>query len=365
MKSSLSNRCKTRSTLLALGLSLSFSALAQTGANVTLYGIIDQSLRFTNNRSDSGGTHLEVANGAITNSRWGLRGQEDLGNGLKALFNLESGFEPHTGSLSDSGGRMFNRYAWVGLADDHLGTFMLGRNGAEAFNFFGNFDPLTVGGYAANSWPFFMTVGRRDNMASYAGQFGGLKIGVGYGFKSTYNNNAFDYRGARASYETGALAFGATWQENRGANDKVQRMWGAAASYQLPDTKVFLGYMGGRDYTGDVDGALNHATRTPSVGNFIANPRKDMTFFTGLIYTGAAPWSISGALYYNDSDNINGVKDNDGKRYTAAVVAEYNLSKRTQVYGTVDYNRVTNGANTELPGKNKQTGLGVGLRHIF
>jgi len=365
MKPSLSKRCKTRSTLLALGLSLSFSALAQTDANVTLYGIVDQSLRFTNHRSDSGGTHLEVANGAITGSRWGLRGQEDLGNGLKALFNLESGFEPQTGSLNQ-GGRLFGRYAWVGLADDNAGTFMLGRNGAESFNFFGEFDPLTVGNYMANSWPFLMTVGRLDNMANYAGQFGGLKVGAGYGFNNTFANNAFAYRGVRLSYHTDALAFGATVQELRGGNDKIHRMWGAAASYQLPDTKVFLGYMGGSDRSGWLDPELKHSTRAaPTGGNFIDNPRKDMTLYTGFIYTGAAPWTVSTAFYYNDADDIYGVKDNDGKRYTAIVVAEYSLSKRTQVYGTVDFNKVTNGAKTALPGKSNQTGLAFGLRHMF
>jgi len=361
---------KIRSAVLALGLAglgAAGAANAQntTAPNVTLYGIVDQSLRLTNHRSDAGGTHLEISNGAITGSRWGLRGQEDLGNGLKALFNLESGFEPQTGSLNQ-GGKLFGRYAWVGLADENVGTFMLGRNGAESFNFFGEFDPLTVGNYMANSWPFLMTVGRLDNMANYAGQFGGLKVGIGYGFNNTFANNAFAYRGTRISYHTDALAFGATVQEMRGDDDKIHRMWGAAASYQLPAVKVFLGYMGGSDRTGWLDSALRHEVRmAPGGGNFTANPRKDMTLYTGLIYTGAAPWTVSTALYYNDTDNIYGVKDNDGKRYTLVTVAEYSLSKRTQVYGTVDFNRVTKGAKISLPGNSNQTGLALGLRHMF
>jgi predicted porin len=47
------------------------------------------------------------------------------------------------------------------------------------------------------------------------------------------------------------------------------------------------------------------------------------------------------------------------------LLAEYSLSKATQVYGTVDYNHVSGGAYTELPGKNNQTGVAVGIRHMF
>jgi len=127
MKTVTLKRIANHGLVLALGFSAAGMAAAQS-SNATLYGIIDQSLRFTNNRSDAGGTNLQITNGAITNSRWGLRGQEELGNGLKALFNLESGFDPHTGSLSDA--KLFSRYAYVGLAAEDVGTFTLGRNGA-------------------------------------------------------------------------------------------------------------------------------------------------------------------------------------------------------------------------------------------
>jgi len=364
---------KTRSAVLALGLAglgAAGAAHAQntttpsvTAPSVTLYGIVDQSLRYINNRSDSGGSHVQLENGAITNSRFGLRGTEDLGNDLQAIFRLENGFDPQNGT-ANQGGKLFGRYAYVGLAHKQWGTVMAGLNGAESFNFFGEFDPLTVGNSLSNSWPFIMTVGRLDNTLAYSGAFGGLNVGVTYGFNSNFNNNTYAYRGIRTSYDAGALSFGATVQELRQAGE-IARMWGAAASYTLDGAKAFVGYMGGRDQLGMIDGVLNHPTRTPPPGNFIANPRKDMTLYTGVSYTGIDPWLITGAFYYSDADNINGVLDNDGKRYTAVVVAEYSLSRRTQVYGTVDFNRVTNGAWAELPGKRNQTGLAVGVRHSF
>lgn len=71
-------------------------------------------------------------------------------------------------------------------------------------------------------------------------------------------------------------------------------------------------------------------------------------------------------MFYGDHiQNKNGLSNNAGNRYTGVLLAEYSLSKRTQVYGTVDYNKVTGGVTTELPGKNNQTGAAVGIRHIF
>ena len=121
--------------------------------------------------------------------------------------------------------------------------------------------------------------------------------------------------------------------------------------------------MGGRDASGFVDSLLNAPTRTVAQGRR-RQPRKDMTLYTGLTYQATPRLALTGA-YYSDAKNINGFEGNRGKRHAAVLLAEYSLSKRTQVYGTVDFNRTSGGANAEMPGKNNQTGLGVGLRHIF
>lgn len=83
--------------------------------------------------------------------------------------------------------------------------------------------------------------------------------------------------------------------------------------------------------------------------------------------------ALTGAFYYDKISNAALTAGNDGKRYTAVLLAEYALSKRTQVYGTVDYNKVKDAALPELSGggnatgigKSNQTSAGVGIRHIF
>jgi len=344
-----------------LGVGLSGSASAQS--SVTLYGIVDQSVRFTNNSDAQNNSQVQLTNGAITNSRWGLKGQEDLGGGLNVLFRLESGFEPQSGKMDAN--RLFGRYAYVGLSG-RLGTLTLGRQGTEAFNFFGDFDPLTVGNYTANSWPFFMTVGRIDNAASYAGQFGGLHLGATYGFgqqPGSLSQNA--YWGVRASWDIGLVSFGGTYQEQRNLANNVQRMWGLSGKYAWGPAMIFAGYMGGRDATGFVDAALNDSSRTVATGSFVQNQRRDMTLYTGVQYQATSALAFTGAFYYDDMKNVNGFAGNDGKRYTGVLLAEYSLSKRSQVYATVDYNKVNGGAYTELPGKSNQLGVGVGMRHMF
>ena len=101
---------------------LSSSAFAQS--SVTLYGVIDEGIDYTSN---SGGKRaFDLQSGYVQGSRWGLKGTEDLGGGLKAVFQLENGFDVSSGKLGQ-GGRMFGRQAYVGLQSDQFGTVTFGR----------------------------------------------------------------------------------------------------------------------------------------------------------------------------------------------------------------------------------------------
>ena len=108
--------------LVAAALAAPSLALAQS--NVTVYGLIDLNLGY----EMSGSQRYEgVGHGELNGSRLGFRGTEDLGNGNKALFVLESGFDPSTG-LAEQGGRLFGRQSFVGL-ENGLGRVTL-REGA-------------------------------------------------------------------------------------------------------------------------------------------------------------------------------------------------------------------------------------------
>ncbi|WP_455278746.1 porin [Cupriavidus necator] len=364
---------KKSAIVLAAGSLLAGSAYAQT--SVTLYGIVDQSIRFATNANANNDNQWELTNGAVTNSRWGLKGSEALGNNLKAIFQLEGGFDPDTGrsnqaSATNPNGRLFGRQAYVGLSGD-FGTIKLGRQYTEGFTFFGDYDPLTIGNYTANAWPFFLTQFRSDNVVSYGGKFGGLDVGASYGFgEQPGSMTRNQYWGARAAYTYGPFGVGGVYQEIRDINGNKQQMWGAAGKYTFGPAKVFLGYVGGKDRTGIIDnGFLNNSAAAPApavvTAGAASNPRKDTIGYIGLTYQATPALALTGVFYGDYVENKNGVNDNNGRRYTGVLLAEYSLSKRTQVYGTVDFNKVSGGTTTELPGRNNQTGAAVGIRHIF
>src|ERR1700744_1973060 len=105
-------RSSMKKSLLALATLGAFAGAAHAQSSVTLYGIVDAGLQFVNN---SGGHHLyQATSGNVQGSRWGLRGTEDLGGGLKAIFVLGNGFNIFSGKLGQ-GGDEFGPQAYVGL----------------------------------------------------------------------------------------------------------------------------------------------------------------------------------------------------------------------------------------------------------
>ncbi|HTH77078.1 MAG TPA: porin, partial [Trinickia sp.] len=132
---------------------LSLALLGAAGAahaqsSVTLYGVIDTSLTYVHHTD--GNKNLwalgNASGGDLSGTRWGLKGQEDLGGGLAAIFQLENGFDPSNGRLGQ-GNREFGRQAFVGLTSQTYGTLTLGRQydpvvdlvqGITADNYFGS-----------------------------------------------------------------------------------------------------------------------------------------------------------------------------------------------------------------------------------
>jgi predicted porin len=350
-------------TLALAGLSVSAVA-AESG--LTLYGITDLSVRYLSTGSGTQSDHSRVSmeNGAVTNSRWGLKGVEDLGNGNTAFFRLESGFNNTNGTLSDTD-RLFSRASYLGLDGKEIGALSLGRQDTPLFTILGDtFDPLTVGNYNENSWlPVAMSRGRSSDSVRYRNSsLGGFDVILSYGFGESFEDNKLGQQyGGTLSYKTGDLAIGGGYQFTRSAtnSDYAQRVWNVNVAYQMGTARFFAGYFNGRDQTGFVNSIMADTAR-PDNGL----ERKDNGYFTGATWQATPQWAFTGAAYLDTSKNL--LEDGDsGKRYALVALAEYSLSKRTQVYGTVDYNKVFDAASAEIAGKSSQVGTAIGIRHIF
>src|SRR5262245_13164458 len=111
----MSAEAKMKIRLSAVLCVLSAPAFAQS--SVSLYGVLDEGLNYT---STGGGQRMvEMASGVPHGSRWGVKGTEDLGGGVKAVFQLESGFDVDSGRAFQ-GGLLFGRQAYLGLSSDSV-----------------------------------------------------------------------------------------------------------------------------------------------------------------------------------------------------------------------------------------------------
>ncbi|MFP3890729.1 porin [uncultured Ralstonia sp.] len=386
---------KKSAILVAVGALFAGSAYAQS--SVTLYGIVDTTIHYTTNANANGNSLLQMDNGAVSNSRWGLKGSEDLGGGNKALFVLESGFDPQTGRAN--GGGLFNRQSFVGLSNKDYGTLTAGRQYNFGFSMGGNFDPLGVGNYLENSWVYYGITGLRvSNMLKYEGKWNGLYVGLGYGFGQAAGSTADNrYLGGAVSYEFGPAMIGAFYQQQQDSTTagNKQKVWGLGGNYTVGPVKLFAGYIDSSDGTGCTNAGFGYGgcagdratlglntndAQAPFTAAALgagavpgATKRRDHVGLGGVTYQVTPALALTGAFYYDSISNAALIAGDTGKRYTGVLLAEYALSKRTQVYGTVAYDKAKDAAVPEMAGgtangqnaKTNQVGAGVGIRHIF
>lgn len=350
-------------------LTLATSA-AQAQSSVTLYGLIDAAVEYVDNIGAAGDSVTRMATLAGSNaSRWGMRGTEDLGGGLKAVFTLESGFAADSG-IFQQGGRLFGRQAFVGVSGA-WGQVSLGRQYGSVIPVQIKTDPFLASAYgpAAPSGDTYLAAGRHDNAIVYSGKFGGLTIhglyslgrGVVEGCPGEVPGNSESCRSltAGAIYEGANNAWGiGGWYDAQksvsgvGSDDR----YSANGYVTLGSVKLFANFM-----RRDNDAAPAAAPITAVKSNL---------WSVGASYP-ITPQLVLDAMYY-DFD-LKG-SDNDSQMIAARI--SYKFSKRTDVYlytahlmndgaATKSVTITTLPANTvPLAGEN-QTGVIIGLRHLF
>ncbi|MGO4280598.1 Outer membrane protein (porin) [Cupriavidus sp. OV038] len=339
------------------------AALAQSASNVTLYGIVDAGVEVaTHVPGGNGQTAVRMNSGNLSGSRWGLRGVEDLGGGLKGIFTLESGFDIDTG-VSGQGNRLFGRQAFVGLQGS-FGAVTLGRQQNSLYDLFGAYDPMGVGPrYSLNSVDSGFN-GRADNALKYTGKFGGLTATAFYStgrdaVAGSPGELPGDYKagrnvGAGVAYTAGGFSIGTAYDQYQGAtsatSDRAAKRLAVGSSYDFGVAKVFAGYRWMRD-----DGIATAATAAT----------RSNVYWLGGLYRVTPALSLTGAAYYTDAN------DSGNDPWMFVLSADYSFSKRTDAYLNVGYvrnkgtsNLGLSGVGTAVAGQN-QTGAVVGVRHRF
>ncbi|MFM0116863.1 porin [Paraburkholderia nemoris] len=215
----------------ALLCSLAAAAHAQSApsSSVTLYGVVMSGLIYSNNSLK--GASIGTANGP---SRWGFRGVEDLGGGTKAIFVVEGGFNPNTGTAGQ-GSREFGRQAYVGLSDGRYGTLTFGRQYDLTQDWLAQYSsPLMWNGYTAtigdnNNFNYQF---RTNNSVKYVSpSYRGLQAGLLYSFggvAGSFGNQSAV--GFGVNYAQGPIKLSAAYMRmNHPASAASEGLWNTAS----------------------------------------------------------------------------------------------------------------------------------------
>ncbi|MDE1182466.1 porin [Paraburkholderia sp.] len=386
------------STLVAMSATLATAAHAQS--SITLYGTLDAGLDYVSNQKSgtNGHTNWIAQSGNLSTDRWGLRGNEDLGGGMSAVFDLENGFNLDTGKLSN-GGDEFGRQAWVGLASHRWGTLTVGRQYDFVVDFVA---PLsaTGSGFGGNiaDHPFdndnLNNDFRMNNAVKFkSATYDGLTFGGAYGFSNAAggfsNNNAFSLG---ASWAGGPVNLAVAYlQSNQpggvgdpantggslssGDGDAVmmggrQRIFGAAGRYTFGAATV------GLVFTRTI---LNDPRQLTQGGSYSALDGQLLAFSNYEVnarYALTPALSVGGSYTFTDGHFSSANSSISPKWNQVMLQADYALSRRTDLYLEGVYQHVSGANGTAVLGNasiysltasssDRQAVVGVGMRHRF
>jgi len=346
-----------KKTLLAAALIAGFAGVAQAqtpATNVTLYGIVDEGITYKSIDSYTGHDSQSITgvdSGIQSGSRWGLKGSEDLGGGLKANFVLESGFNADTGS-SAQGGLLFGRQSFVGLSGG-FGEVRLGRQMVAGYELATLLDPFGAGFGSAGMQSTFSSANalRVNNAAVYRSPVVNGFLGVvGYSFNALGTEVAGLSNNTHATtvglgYLNGPLALLASYEQvNVPASADDIKHWWVGGTYDLKVVKLAAAY--GQD--------KNQQGVTAPVLFGSSNDSKQ--YMLGVtVPLGAG--SLLGEFQNRDDKTT---ANKDGR--VVSVGYTYPLSARTNVYTYL----------ADVDGKNGNDNVGidrkefaVGVRHTF
>jgi predicted porin len=358
------NTSKSIAHLSALSASLVALAIASSAhAQVTLYGVLDGGVRYSsgltaaNAASDASTT--SVGSGINTTSRFGFRGSEDLGGGLRATFNLESGILVDTGAQANAT-KLFDRAATVGLQGS-FGQVTLGRQTTVLADSNSQFDPIRsrfagfnpniaiaalsqhrlgieYGAAGSNAGSF-----RLDNSIKYSGTFSGVTLRAMHSLgEQSGNTTALSSTGAGASFAAGPVALGGSYQRFVSASGLDLKGYYVGATASFAPHQLSISYA---QSTAETTATAETRNKTYGVGGVFAFGENNLVL----------------GIYRVDRARTGQIDDGFDR-----VIAfwEHNLSKRTALYIEADHTRWRDGYQG-AGAKSSATGFSLGAKHSF
>ena len=395
-----------KKTLAAAALLGAFAGSA-VAADVTLYGVVDYGLQYTHVDSDKANTdavdNFQLSSGNQSGARFGLKGSEDLGNGVKAGFHLENGFAADTGSLAQNS-RLFGREARL-FVNGAFGEVAFGRMGTlgsanGTYGLLGNLSPFGASWVGAVEYSTYYVGGiRADNTVTYkTPTFAGVTVYAQYSFETNTKQeenlkategkasaNRYYALGATykaAGFDLAAVVDSYNWsstftKKDADLDDGLSVTLGG--SYDFEVAKVFLSGQYFDNMIGNDKSQPNSdpvdAGKSDSFYSFSSyfgnqNPIEGYALQAGV----SAPIAGGTAMFavgYTDAEEANSEANQakiEFKRIGTSEGYPYSLSKRTTLNGVAAYYRDSLKNEKNVAGDDRDPStvtVYAGIRHTF
>jgi predicted porin len=351
---------------------------AHAQSSVTLYGIVDESVRYMTHVNVNGDSNVGMGTGGMSESRWGLRGVEDLGGGWSTFFKLENRIYLNSGQ-SDPTLPFFNE-AQVGVQSTSYGKLIFGRMPNVLI------EGITIGGYGSNPWiPYDFSFQPEvtmsggiwtSNQVQYQARAHDVMFSAAYAFGGVAGHASYGTQyGAAIAFapKGGPVNVGGAYEESRDSvNGSAAKAWTFGASYTWDRTRFAVGYIVNQNDAGFSNFANGPFTAPVLAALKYTDFSRRRMILGGITQQWGAAWHFAANVWRTLQDGKTAAQDGSAWQYQ--LVADYNLSKRTDVYVEGDYSLYRGdligaqlqGVNSVgLAQKGSQIGVMAGVRHLF
>ena len=337
---------------------------AQAQSSVSLYGVLDVGIVYASKTAGANGQNagksFSLMDGSVVPSLWGIKGTEDLGGGLQAKFEIESGINVANGGLNDSNGNVFGRQTWIAL-DGGFGEVKMGLQYSPFFLIVYGSDPRGLTSFGSSIVPYgdsiALTAAFSANAVSYtspniAGFQGSAMIALGGVAGDFQMGRVYS---ASLTYANGGLSVLAGYYNGNS---------GGTGQTPVPTTVEFDGRTLGVAYKyGPVTGKVS------VVDYQVAGGFNNYVYGGGLDYQVTPFVDVNGGVWFTSDRN-----DTKNNSILVGLGAQYFISKRTSLYSQVEVVNNKGAMNTGLSVSDSAlltgvagttVGVNVGIQHTF
>jgi len=413
-------------------------AQSTNGSSVELYGVLDAAVGTVNHSlsadpnfpatvNPASPTKTFVSNSVsglfnsgITPSRFGIRGTEDLGGGVKAIFTLEDLFNINSGTVSNAAaslannrpltaanaasstvsanssvnGQLFSGQAFVGLSDSSMGTVTLGRQLVPMAAITANYDavqnaqlfsPLGFSGTYAGGG--VSEDKRADNSVKYTNKFGDFNVvglykfgqvagnssaGTGYSVGAGYEANGFGIQAAYEDFKDVLRTSNSAVIGDINVTNFDTTAYMIAGKYAFGDAKVVAGYESFKLKAPSTSFAnlglsaiYGYQIGNPLAGDFTGADQTTDVVWAGGDYNFTPAFNLAVGFYDIQPKASSDSKQLDGNVYEYSLIADYHFTKRTDVYAGMMYSQFKGNQYPSATYNTSNYIYAVGLRTKF